>query len=306
MEQILYFNSKFVKESEVRISPMTHALHYGTGCFEGIRAYYNNDDKALYIFRMKEHFERFKKSCKLLFITLSQSVDELCEVTKKLVQKNFNETDLYIRPLAYKSDLAVSNFHLPSLKDSLLIYTVQLGRYLQAEEGIRVNVSSWTRVSDNSIPPRAKITGSYINTALAKTESVFNGYDEALFMDKNGHIVEGSAENIFVVKNGKIYTPYVSDDILQGITRDTVMKLCQEELGIAVEERSIDRSEIYQVDEIFLVGTGAEVSPVVEVDKRAIGEGKVGPIAKRIKKLYFDIVHGKNKKYQHWLTKVTK
>lgn len=302
---LFYFNDKFVSEEDIRIPPMTHALHYGTGCFEGIRAYYNEKDKALYIFRMKEHFERFKKSCKILFITLPQSVDTLCDITKELVQKNFRETDLYIRPLAYKSDLAVGNFHLPTLEDSLLISTIPLGRYLKAERGIRVNISSWTRVRDNAIPPRAKITGAYINTALAKTESALGGYDEALFMDTSGHIVEGSAENIFIVKNKKIYTPPVSDDILEGITRDTIIRLCQDELGITVEERSIDRSEIYQVDEVFLVGTGAEVAAVCEIDGRIIGDGRVGTITKQIKRLYFDIVHGNNPKYHHWLTKVT-
>lgn len=306
MEQILYFNGKFVNEKDVRISPMTHALHYGTGCFEGIRAYYNEDDKTLYVFRLEDHFQRLKRSCKILFINLPQSVDELCDATVELIKKNFSETDIYIRPLAYKSGLAVGNFNLHKLKDSILIYTVAMGRYLTTGDGIRANVTSWTRVSDNAIPPRAKITGAYVNTALAKTESTLAGYDEALFMDRDGHIVEGSAENIFVVKNGKVYTPHVSDDILQGITRDTIMTLCQQELKLAVEERSIDRSEIYQIDEVFLVGTGAEVTPVKEIDGRKVGNGEVGEVSKKIKGLYFDIVHGKNKKYQHWLTKVTK
>lgn len=305
MNHIIYYNGEFIDESQVRISPMTHALHYGTGCFEGIRAYFNEQEKALYIFRLKDHFERLKKSGKVLFINIPQSVDELCEITTDLVKKNFSQTDMYIRPLAYKSGMAVGNFNLHTLENSLLIYTVNMGRYLQAEEGIRANVSSWTRVSDNAIPPRAKITGAYINTALAKTESTLAGYEEALFMDKDGHIVEGSAENLFVIRDGVVYTPHVSDDILQGITRDTVMKLCKEELGIQVQERSIDRSEIYQVDEVFLVGTGAEVSPVREIDGRVIGDGKVGPVTTQIKKLYFDIVRGNNKKYNDWLTKIT-
>lgn len=306
MDQIIYHNGKLVKESDVRISPMTHALHYGSGCFEGIRAYYNEKDDALYIFRLRDHYERLVKSCKVLFINLPESVDDLCNKTVELVQKNFSPTDIYIRPLAYKSGLAVGNFNLKTLEDSLLIYTVSMGRYLSSGDGIRANATSWTRVSDNAIPPRAKITGAYINTALAKTESTLAGYDEALFMDRDGHIVEGSAENIFVVKNSVVYTPHVADDILQGITRDTIMKLCRDELKLTVEERSIDRSEIYQVDEVFLVGTGAEVTPVKEIDGRIIGNGEVGPISKQIRDLYFEIVHGENEKYKHWLTKVTK
>lgn len=300
----MYYNGKFVMESEVHISPRAHALNYGSGCFEGIRAYYNTEQNALYVFRMKEHFERMMNSAKLLFISLPNTVDELCSITQDLLAKNFTTNDMYIRPLAFKEDTAVGNFTLSQLKDGFLIYTTPLGRYLPAEEGIRANVSSWMRVPDNAIPPRAKITGAYINTALAKTDSALAGFDEALFMDSNGHIVEGSAENIFVVRNGKIYTPPTSDDILMGITRDTVMQICKNEFGISVEEKSIDRSEIYQVDEVFLVGTGAEISPVREIDGRTIGNGKVGNISAKIKKLYFDIVHGNNPDYMHFLTKV--
>lgn len=306
MESTIYFNGAFVPESEAKISPMTHALNYGTGCFEGIRAYYSEEGDSLYIFRMKEHFERLQKSGKVLFMDIPHSINELCEITQKLVQRNFSQQDLYIRPLLYKADLAVGNFDLRSLKTGFLIYTVPLGRFTSDTNGIRVNTSSWTRVSDNSIPPRAKVTGAYINTALAKTESLLAGYDEALFMDKNGHIVEGSAENIFVVSDGKILTPPVSDDILQGITRSTVIQLCQAELKLEVIERSIARSEIYQADEVFLVGTGAEVLAIRESDGRNIGNGKTGAITAQIKQLYHDIIHGKNSIYADWLTKVTK
>lgn len=255
---------------------------------------------------MREHFERMERSAKVLFLTLPDSAEKLCKITKELLQKNFVQEDIYIRPLAYKSGLAVGNFNLTSLENGFLIYTVAMGRYLPAEQGIRACISSWMRVPDNAIPPRAKVTGSYINTSLAKTESLLAGYDEALFLDREGHVVEGSAENLFVVKDGKVYTPPVSDDILQGITRDTVMTLCEEELGITITERSIDRSEIYQVDEVFLVGTGAEVSPVREIDGRVIGNGKVGPIAEQVRRRYFDVVHGNVTKYNSWVTKVIK
>lgn len=305
-KRVIFFNDKFVPEEEAVISVTTHAFNYGTGCFEGIRAYFNEKDKALYAFRLEDHYKRLLNSCKVLFIHLPFNVSRLAEITKELIQKNFTEQDIYIRPLAFKSDCVVGNFNLASLKDGLVIFTTPLGRYLKGEEeGVKANISSWTRVADNAIPPRAKITGAYINTALAKTESSLNGFGEALFLDKNGHIVEGSAENIFIVKDGQVITPPVSDDILQGITRDTVIKICREELGVSVLERSINRSEIYSSDEVILAGTGAEISPVVEVDHRVIGDGKIGPVSAKVKEIYFQIVHGEYPKYSHLLTKIT-
>ena len=187
----------------------------------------------------------------------------------------------------------------------MLIYTVALGRYLK-EGGVRANISSWMRVPDRAIPPRGKVTGAYVNTAFAKTESLLGGFDEALFLDEKGHVVEGSAENLFMVRDGRLITPALSDDILVGLTRDTIMTIAKDELGVETVERSIDRSEIYSADEVFVCGTGAEVTPVIEIDHHPIGEGKTGEVTGQIKKLYFDIVHGKNSKYQSWLTKVTK
>jgi len=298
----IYINGQFLSEENAVISVKTHALHYGTGCFEGIRAYYNENEKSLVVFRMKEHYERMLHSCKLLFIDLGKTIDELCNITSELLKKNFEDTDMYIRPLAFKSDKAVGNFNLKTLADSLVIYTTPLGRYLDTSKGIRAKVASWTRVADNMIPPRGKITGSYMNTALAKTEALLDGYEEALFMDHNNHIVEGSAENIFLVRGDAIYTPAASDDILQGITKNTIITLLENELGKKVVERSIDRSEVYMADEIFLVGTGAEVTPVIEIDHRKIGTGHIGNLTKHVKDLYFDIVHGYNKKYSTWTT----
>lgn len=304
MSNTIFLNGQFVKQEEAKISITTHALHYGTGCFEGIRAYYNEKENCLYAFRMKEHYQRLLLSSKILFISIPYSVEELCKITIKLLQQNFQETDLYIRPLAYKADPAVGNFNLRSLKDGFFIYSVPLGRHLDTKKGIRANVSSWMRVPDNAIPPRAKITGSYVNTTLAKTESILSGYEEALFLDREGHIVEGSAENLFIVKNGGIITPPVSDDILLGITRDTVITICQNELKRPVAERSIDRSEIYQAEEVLIVGTGAEISPVVEIDGRIIGSGAVGPITSKVKQIYFNLVHGEYPKYKDFVIKV--
>lgn len=306
MKRTVFFDGNFVSEEKAVVPVTAHALHYGTGVFEGIRAYYSSDQKALFIFRMRDHYKRLLESCKLLFIKLPYSLNELCELTKKLVQKNFEETDIYIRPLAFKSDVAVGNFNLKSLKDSLTIYTLPMGRHLNTESGSKVNISSWRRIPDNAIPPRGKITGAYINTSLAKTESILSGYDEAILLDHQGHIVEGSAENVFLIKDAKLITPPVSDDILVGITRDTVIKICCDELKLEVVERSIDRSEIYSADELILVGTGAEISPVIEADGRKIGEGKVGEISRKIQDIYQKIVHGEDTKYEQFLTKVIK
>lgn len=306
MSKIAYFNGKFIAEEKAKIPITTHALHYGTGCFEGIRAYYNKDHDALYIFRMEDHYKRLFLSCKVLFISLPNSIAELCEITRNLVKKNFNRTDIYIRPLAYKADPAVGNFNLKTLRDGFLIYTVPLGRHLDTQKGIRANISSWIRVSNNSIPPRAKITGSYANTSLAKTESAIAGFDEALMPDYKGNIVEGSAENIFIVKNNVLITPPASDDILVGITRDTVKIIAKEKLKIDTVEKSICKKELYEADEVFLVGTGAEIAEVIEIDGKIIGKKKVKSIFPKINDIYFKMVHGELPEYMKYLTKISK
>lgn len=302
--RIMFYDGKFLPEEEVKISPTAHALHYGTGCFEGIRAYFSENEKALLVFRLEDHYKRFFYSCKSLFIKLPESIKELAKITVDLLQKNYSETDIYIRPLAFKSDPAVGNFNLPTLKSSLLIYTVPLGRYLNVEKGIKVNVSSWMRVADNSIPPRGKITGAYVNTALAKTESLQTGFDECIMLDRFGHIAEGSAENFFMVKNGVVVTPPVYDDILVGITRETIITICKKELGLEVVERSIARAELISADEIFLVGTGAEVTPVIQIDKYEVGNGQIGGITSQVRDFYFKMVHGEYPGYSEFLTKV--
>ena len=301
----IYFNGKFVKEDKAVVPITTHALHYGTGCFEGIRAYWSEKENQLLVFRMRDHYKRLMQSCKIILTTPKESIDELCEITIKLVEKNFVKQDLYIRPLAYKADPAVGNFNLKNLKNGFAIYTVPLERYLNTDRGIVANVSSWRRIPDNVIPPRGKITGSYVNTALAKSESLFSGFEEAILLDERGHVVEGSTENIFIVKDGIMITPPESSDILIGITRQTVMMLCKNDLLISVVERDIDRSELYQADEVFFVGTGAEVTPVVEIDHREIGSGKTGPITTKIKGIYFQLVHGEYPKYKEFITSVS-
>lgn len=301
----IYFNGRFVEEKEAVVPITTHALHYGTGCFEGIRAYYNEKENKLLVFRMEDHYKRLLQSCKIILTSPTESLKKLCEITVKLVEKNFVKQDLYIRPLAYKADPAVGNFNLKTLKNGFAIYTVPLGRYLNTDKGIAANVSSWRRIPDNVIPPRGKITGSYVNTALAKSESLFSGFEEALLLDEQGHVVEGSAENIFIVKNGLVVTPPESSDILIGITRQTIMMLCEKDLKIKVMERNIDRSELYQADEVFLVGTGAEVTPVIEIDNRVIGNGKTGPITAKVKDAYFRLVHDQYPKYKEFITRIS-
>lgn len=303
MEQIVYFNGKFVPESQAMIPINTHALHYGTACFGGLRAYYIEKDQTIIVPRIEDNFKRFMNSCKLLFIDLPYGVEDYKKLVIELVQKNFAKTDLYVRPLAYKSDRAVGNFNLTTLKSGFLMYTTPLGRYMDTEQGIRVNTSSWRRIPDSAIPPRGKVTGTYVNSTLAKTESLLNGYDEALLLDIEGHITEGSTENFFMVRNEKVITPPLSDDILQGITRDTILKLCND-LKIPVEERSIDRSEVYSADEVFLVGTAAEVTPVTEVDKREVGNGEIGVITKQLKDTYFKFTHGQYPKYKELITEI--
>lgn len=303
MGKIIFFNGKFVDESEAFVPVTTHALHYGTGNYEGIRAYYSSQDKCLYVFRLEDHFKRMVNSTKIMHIKLPGTPEELSKIAVELLKKNFSETDIYIRPLAFKSDPAIGNFNLDKVGDSFAMYCVPLGRHYENQSGLKVMISSWTRVSDRAIPPRGKITGSYANTCLAKTESSLLGFDEALLLDNKGHVVEGSAENFFMFKNGKLITPPESADILVGVTRNSIIEIAKRELSLEVEERNILRSEIFSADELFLCGTGSEIARIASVDNQQIGAGK-SDITEKIKQLYFEIVHGKNPNYLNWLTKV--
>jgi branched-chain amino acid aminotransferase len=282
---------------------MTHAFNYGTGCFEGIRAYWNEEDEQLYIFRMPEHYERFHRSCRILHIDLPYSVEKLGEITVELLRKEGYREDTYIRPLAYKATEGIG-VRLHDLEDDFALFAVPFGKYIEKEEGASVCVSPWRRISDNAVPARAKITGAYINSALAKTEAMLNGFDEAIVLNQNGHVSEGSAENIFIVRGGVLITPPVTANILEGITRATIMQIAREELGIETVERPIDRTELYVAEEAFFCGTGVQVAAIISVDHRPIGNGKMGPIVKKIRELYFDIVKGRVEKYRHWCTPV--
>ena len=296
-----YFKKQIIPLADAKIGIMTHAFNYGTGVFEGIRGNWNEDEGQVYVFRLKEHFDRLRKSCRIMKIDFPYENEELYSITTQIVEMSGYREDVYIRPLAYKSS-EVLGVRLQDLEDDLLVFVAPFGPYLDIEKGARCCTSSWRRVADTGIPARAKITGLYANSALAKTEANLNGFDEAIMLDERGHISEGSGENIFVVQEGKIITPPPSSDILVGITRDTVMTLAREELGVEVVERDIDRSEIYTADECFMTGTAAHVTPVVELDHRPIGDGGMGPVSRRLVELYFDIITGKNRKYAHWCT----
>ncbi len=303
MPNYAFFKGRIVPIDEAKISIMTHGFNYGTGCFEGIRAYWNAEHEQLYVFRMREHFERLHRSCRILRIQLSYSVDELAEITLELLRREGYRQDVYIRPLAYKAD-EIIGVRLHDLSDEFAMFAVPFGRYIEREEGAHVCVSAWRRVDDNEVPARAKITGSYINSAFAKTDAILSGYDEALVLTQTGHISEGSAENFFMVRNGHLVTPPVTSNILEGITRDTIIELALEEMGLKTIERSIDRSEIYVCDEAFLCGTGVQIAAITEVEHRPIGGGVIGPIVTRLRELYFHVVKNKNSKYSHWCTPV--
>ena len=301
MTDIAFFNKQFMPLSEAKIGIMTHALHYGTACFEGIRGNWNSEEKQIYLFRVRDHFQRLKKSCHIMKISLPYSVDELCQFTVELVEKNGYREDIYVRPLAYKSSQVVG-VRLHNLEDDFLMFVIPFGPYLDINKGCRCCVSTWRRIDDNMIPPRAKVTGLYVNSALAKTEAWENGFDEAILLNQYGHVSEGSGENIFLVVEGRLVTPASSDNILVGITRNTIIELAKNELRIDTMERSIGRNELYIADECFLTGTAAHVTPVIEIDHRRIGEGAVGEITKKLQQLYFEVVRGKNPRYIDWCT----
>ncbi len=296
-----YFRKQFVSLSEAKLGIMTHCLHYGTAAFEGIRGNWNSQKKQLYLFRHKEHYQRLLNGCQILKIDLPHTIDELCQITVELVKRCRFQEDIYVRPIAYKSSEALG-VRLHDLDVDFSAFAIPWGPYLDMD-GVRCCVSSWRRPSDT---PQAKITGLYVNNALAKTEAIENGFDEAIMLTSDGYVSEGSGENIFVVIGGKLVTPPPYDLMLVGITRDTVIKLARNELAIETIERQIDRSELYTAEECFLTGTAANVTPVAEIDRRKIGSGQAGEITKRLQQIYLEVIQGNNPKYLEWCTPVYK
>ncbi|TMC68002.1 MAG: branched-chain amino acid transaminase [Chloroflexi bacterium] len=298
---VAYLDGRFTPLADAKISIATHALQYGTGVFEGIRAYWNPAHEQLYVFRLREHFERMARSVKIMRITLPADPVSLSETTLELLRKNGFKNDVYVRPLAFKAARSVK-VALEGLRDGFGMYAFPLGAYLPTG-GLAARTASWRRTSDDAIPARGKITGAYINTALAVDEAHDYEADEAIFLTADGHVSEGGGANLFMVRDGALITPPVTADILEGITRDSILQLAAE-LGILVEERQIDRTELYVAEEVFFCGTGAQVAPCVKIDGREIGDGQIGPVAKKIGDLYFGIARGDDKRHAEWRTAV--
>jgi branched-chain amino acid aminotransferase len=285
-----FLNGEFVPVRDAKVSVMTHAFNYGTGVFEGIRAYWNAQDEQLYALHLKEHYARLHRSCRIMRIALPHTVDDLVGITLELLRKCAYREDAYVRPIAYKSSP---------------LFAVPFGTYIDIDRGISCGVSSWRRTDDNAIPARSKITGAYVNAALAKTEAQEAGFDEAIVLTQDGHVSEGSAENLFLVRDGVLITPPASDNILEGIVRASVLKIAGDS-GVPTSIRSVDRTELYIADEVFLCGTGAQISPVTSIDHRTVGKGEVGAITAKITRIYFDAVHGKVPQYRSWVLPVYK
>lgn len=299
MSEFVYMNGNYVEKEKATIPVMTHGFLYGTSIFEGIRAYYNEEEKQLYAFRVPEHFQRLTKSAKIMHMVPTNTIEEYCGIVKTLLKKNNYHQNTYLRPTHYKSAERVGTSFLNN-PDSFLIFTVPMEDYIDTSKGLKVCVSNWRRTSDNAIPPRAKVGGAYANCALVSTDARLAGFDDAITLSEDGTVTEGSAMNLFLVMDGKLVTPLATDNILQGITRDTVITLAKEVMGLEVETRVIDRTELYLADEAFFCGTGAQVSPITSIDHRNLGDGKVGPISSELQKLYFDVVKGRVPQYKKW------
>ena len=298
-----FFRGEFVPLRDANINVMTHGFNYGTAVFEGVRAYWNPDEEQLFALELLAHYRRIKSSARLLLMEVRQSPEELADLTVELLRRDGLREDMYVRPIIYKSSETIG-VRLHNLDAEITIFAVPFGQYIDTEGGIRAQVSTWRRTDDNAIPARGKITGAYVNGALAKSEAQLNGFDEAIVLTADGHVSEGSAENLFMVKGGVLITPAVTDNILEGITRRRLLEIARDELGIATSERSIDRTELYTADEVFLCGTGAQISPVIEIDRRPVGGGRPGPITKDLSRIYFDAVRGRLPAYRDWLTPV--
>lgn len=294
-----YFQGRVVPYSEAKVGVMTHAFNYGTGCFGGMRGYWNPNEEQLFLFRPHDHFHRFLRSARLLWMDLGLSSEEMLEIALEVLRAEGYREDCYVRPLAYKAD-EIIGVRLNDLEDEFTLFAIPFTRYVEKDEDAHVTFSSWRRIDDNSIPARGKLTGSYVNSAFIKTDALRQGFDEALVLTREGHVSEGSAENIFIVRDGTLITPPVTENILEGITRKTVMTLAAEELGLTVVERPVDRTEIYLCDELFLTGTAAAITAATRVDHRPVGSGVMGPLTAKLRRLYDDVVRGRIPRYRRW------
>lgn len=299
----LFMDGKILPYAEAKVGVLTHGLNYGTAIFGGIRGYWNDDEGDLFVFRPEDHYRRFLQSTTLLRMELPHTSEELVNATLELLRTEGLKTDCYIRPLAFYAD-EIIGVRLHNLTPRVAIVTVPFGLYVENDENAHCTVSSWRRVDDTMIPARGKIAGAYVNSALAKSDAQLSGFDEAIVLSQDGHVSEGSAENLFLIRNGVAITPSITDNILEGITRRTIMMLLKDEMGMEVVERPVDRTELFLADEVFLSGTGVQVIAVTRIDHRKIGSGKMGPVVRQLRELYFNIVRGRVMRYRSWCVPV--
>jgi branched-chain amino acid aminotransferase len=294
-----YFEGKIVPLEDAKVSIAAHAFLYGTSVFGGMRAYWNEEKQRLFVFRPYDHFRRLLHSAKMMSMKTDYDEESLIQLTLDLLRTDDWKQDIYFRPTFYKADLGIG-VRLHDIRDEFSIFVMAYEKYVKNDMDAHVTFSSWRRIDDNVIPARAKVAGAYVNSSLIKSDAVQSGFDEALVLDQNGHVSEGSAMNVFMVRDGVLVTPPVTDNILEGITRRTVMELARRELGIDVVERSIDRTEVFIAEEMFFAGTAAGVTVITKVDHRTIGRGEIGPVTARLRSLYDDVIRAKNPKYEHW------
>jgi len=297
----IWMNGSLVDWKEAQVHVLTHALHYGTGVFEGIRAYWR--DGVVYVFRLQDHLRRFYNSAKTYFMEIPYSRDELSDAVVDLLKANAARENCYIRPIAYRA-FKVIGLDPSKCPVHVAIAAFPFGKYLDIDKGVHCCVSAWRRIAVDALPPDAKACGNYVNSALAKMEALRNGFDEAIFLDSHGYVCEGTGENIFIARANILYTPPTSAAILEGITRDTVIQLAGD-LGYRVQERIVTRNELYVCDEAFFTGTAAEITPITGVDHRPVGDGAIGPITRELQEAFFDVVTGKNERYKDWLTPIS-
>jgi branched-chain amino acid aminotransferase len=294
-----FCDGRVVPYRDASFGLLTHGLNYGTGFFAGLRGYWNAEERQLFVFRPEDHFRRFCESARLLRMEFPFTPAQLTSGLIELLRAEGYRENVYIRPISFYGDQSIG-VRLHHLTPVVGMAAVPFGSYIGKEDGIHVAISSWTRVSDNQIPARGKLAGSYVNSALAKTDAVLAGFDEAILLNDHGHVCEGSVENVFMLRGGVVVTPPVTDDVLEGFTRATVIQLLREDMGRTVIERSIDRTELYLADEVLLTGTGAEISPVAGIDHRTIGSGGIGPLAAELRARYMDTVSGRVAKHRGW------
>jgi branched-chain amino acid aminotransferase len=300
---IAFFEGQYVPREQANVNVMTHAFNYGTAVFEGVRGNWNAEQGELYLFKVRDHVRRIRQSAKIMRMELKYSDDELCEILTQVARQSGYEEDVYLRPMVYKASEVVG-VRMHDLRDDFLAFITPFGAYLDPDQGARCATSSWRRVDDTMIPARAKVNGLYVNNAMAKTEAQLNGFDEAIMLNEDGHVSEGSGENIVMIRDGVLITPAPNDNILEGITLETALYMAEREFGLRIERRSIDRSELYIADEVFMTGTAAHVTPVTEIDRIPIGDGRPGVVSKQIQETYFKAITGRLPQYVDWLTPV--